>query len=93
MKSVKEVIPQSKVIALLAFVPISIVAKFVAMAPGYQFVFSLLAVLALGKNISNTVTGICSRLGPKTAFLFKAIFENAIISLVRLMIEQTIKWH
>jgi Ca2+/H+ antiporter len=93
MKSVNEIIPQSKVTVLLAFVPISVVAKFIAMAPGYQFVFSLLAVLALGRNISSTVTGICSRLGPKTAFLFKAIFENAIITLVRPMPEQTIIWN
>jgi len=81
--SIRTISPRSKINLLLIFVPFSLVAGSKAMSPWYRFVFSLLAILALGRNLSSTVTASCARLSPRASLGLKAIFENAIMILVR----------
>jgi Ca2+:H+ antiporter len=74
-------------LAMLVFIPIAMVAKWVQLSPVIVFVFAGLAIIPLASRIANATEGIAEVVGPTLGGLLNSTFGNAtelIVSIVAL---------
>ncbi|MBU6500850.1 MAG: calcium/proton exchanger [Patescibacteria group bacterium] len=72
-------------LALLAFVPLTVIGQFFGMPPIYIFFLSAIAIIPLAKYIGEATEELSARTGPAWGGLLNATFGNAVELIIGIL--------